>query len=152
MSKSDYRTMKNVFDKLIKDVGDSPTKNLLVKLKKDVFEKFEALKKEVEGTHHQYKSSTPVKDRFVDFKLNDSSNIKMTYRPSNGELLIKVSEKTPYHKIELLEKLGKKIISEIPDELKLTLRGTPHWSETEKGFRVVLADNNKSAYKLAFKN
>lgn len=120
------------------------------KLKKDVFEMFDSLKKEVERTHHQSKKSTPKEDRFVKITTVDSSNSKITYRPDNGECLIKLAKNTPEWKMEIAQKFGEHIIANFPDDVKLTLRGTLRWSDTNRNFHATLADNNRSQFNIIF--
>ena len=121
-----------------------------VKLKKDVFEIFDSLKKEIERSQHIHKKSTPKEDRFVKIIFVDSANSKITYRPDNGECLIKLAKNTPEWKMEIAQKFGEYVIANFPDDVKLTLRGTLKWSDTNRNFHTTLSDNNKSQFKIIF--
>lgn len=147
----DRRYIKNQFRQLIKKWGDDvELKESLKELQDTVFSKLDAMRKEIERTHHQNKPSTPFEYRYIKYEDVDSGDPKMTYRPSNGELLIKIPKNTPKLKRFLLTKLGLTIIEELPDEVKITLRGTPHWSESQSTYRVNLKDNNKSCHSFNF--
>ena len=146
-----YALIRKSFDDVAKVFEKNELDNCQVlKLKKDVFEIFDSLKKEVERSHHQSKKSTPKEDRFVKITTVDSANSKITYRPDNGECLIKLSRNTPEWKIKIAQEFGEHVIANFPDDVKLTLRGTLKWSDTNRNFNTTLLDNNKSQFKIIF--
>lgn len=146
-----YALIRKSFEDIAKVFEKNELDNCQVlKLKKDVFEIFDSLKKEVERSHHQSKKSTPKEDRFVKITTVDSANSKITYRPDNGECLIKLSRNTPEWKIKIAQEFGEHVIANFPDDVKLTLRGTLKWSDTNGNFHTTLSDNNKSQFKIIF--
>jgi hypothetical protein len=149
--KRKYAIIRNSFNSITKVLhknGFDTERN--VKLKKDVFEIFDSLKKEIERSQHTNKKSTPKEDRFVKIIFVDSANSKITYRPDNGECLIKLAKNTPLWKMEIAQKFGEQVIANFPDDVKLTLRGTLKWSDTNRKFHTTLLDNNKSQFNIIF--
>jgi hypothetical protein len=150
MSKK-YIKIKNSFDDIVKVLKNNGVDyRQAVVLKNDVFVMFDHLKKEIERSQHHHKKSTKKEDRFVKIETTNSANSKITYRPDNGECLIKLSKTTPEWKMEIAQKFGEQVIANFPDDVKLTLRGTLKWSDTNRYFRTTLSDNNKSQFKIIF--
>jgi hypothetical protein len=52
--------------------------------------------------------------------------------------------------MEIAQKFGEHVIANFPDDVKLTLRGTLKWSDTNRNFHTTLSDNNKSQFKIIF--
>lgn len=146
-----YAKIRSEFEKIIKILKKNDLDfKVVVDLKREVWDTFDRLKKEVERTHHDNKKSVPKEERFLEIIPTDGSMCKLTYRPENGQCLVKLQRNTPTHKILAAQELAEHVIDNFPDDVKLTLRGTLLWSDTKQGYRVTLADNNRSQYKLKF--
>jgi len=148
MSKGKYRQLKNRFHRLAKRNPDS--RDEIDELRKDVFARFDSLKQEIERSQHSRKPSTPVGGRYILCEDNGTSNPKFTYRPATGELLFKFSSLMPSSKLKLANFLATQVVNSIPDDIKMVLRGTLHWSESNQGWRVTLRDNNQTTTNLHF--
>lgn len=148
MSKHSLPDIRRSFQALAKKHKD----NDILSLMKIVTEKIDGLKREVERTHLENKHSTPVDMRYVVYMEIPRGNPKITYVPSTGECRVKISTKTPDQYKQAAKSFAEKIIKEIPDHIKLTLRGTLHWSNSLNSYRVTLQDNNHSveSHKLNF--
>jgi hypothetical protein len=115
-----------------------------IHLKELVTKKIQSLKDEVIRTHHQHKPSAEKSERYVNWVETDRSQVRMTYRPHTGECLLKFPRQTPQFKRELAVKLAYHVIKNLSDDIKLTLRGALHWSESMIQWRVTLQDNGRS--------
>ena len=140
-----YARLRRGFNSIVGRIADEETKKKLHDWRDTIFECIDALKGEAERNQMSNRVSTDYEKRFVKLQFGNKGNIKVTYRPENGECLIKVNDNTPDFKVELLKELGVRIIESIKNDVKLTLRGSAYWSDENQGFRVKLSPNaNKS--------
>lgn len=148
MSKYSLTDIRRKFQSLAKKHKDTEIMSLM----KIVSEKIEGLISETERTHLENKHSTPVDMRYVVYTETTGGNSKITYVPSTGECRVKISAKTPDEYKQAAKLFAEKLIREIPDHIKLTLRGTLHWSNSLNSYRVTLQDNSRSvkSHKLNF--
>lgn len=133
-------------EKTMKSNGLDTTQ--LQSLKKKVFDKIEGLIKEANRCQLSNRPTTPLEKRFVKIVDSNTCSSKITYRPDNGECLIKLGKNTPDWKRDAAMEFGNYVVSNISDKIKLTLRGTLKWSETKQNFHCNLFDNSKNVYHI----
>lgn len=92
----------------------------------------------------------PPEKRHVRMDVVSSQASKITFRPSNGEILVKSSKHNLERNNNLLLALAERVKNEIPEDVKQTLRGTCKWSESQQNFKVILRSNHSKAYAFAF--
>jgi hypothetical protein len=147
-SRHSLQDIRRSFQNLAKKHKD----NDILVLMKNVTEKIEGLILETERTHLENKSSATVEQRYVVYSEIPGGNPKITYVPSSGECRVKIPAKSPDEYKQAAKLFAEKIIKEIPDHIKLTLRGTLHWSNSLNNYRVTLQENSRSikSHKLNF--
>ena len=139
--------IKKGFDDLFKSFDPK----ILNELKRTVLDEWDRQKQAIERVELAYSKMANVSQRHVKTIEIPEKNAKITFRPSNGEILIKIPVGTPLFKIEKLEELAATLTKELPDNIPTTLRGTPHWSESERCFNISLVSNSKN-FKFAANN
>jgi hypothetical protein len=74
---------------------------------------------------------------------------RITYRPSDGEILVKVPNGTSDDILKVYQSLAESVKMNMPTEIDLTMRGV---IETEDGnrFKIRLRDNNQKVYSKTF--
>lgn len=87
--------------------------------------------------------------RFVRIEKKDVAKPRFTFRPSNGECLIKVPHDTSEEHLKQLLFLGYEIIRNIPEDVVLTLRGAARLSDADK-FDIRLQDNERKVFNFRF--
>lgn len=143
--------LRRKFNKIIKEIDNENTKEHIRVLRDQVFAKFEKMLGEIKLRPYQNRKTVAVEERKLNMVEYTTANIKATYRPETGELLIKVPINTPDWKREILKTIGEKIIAELPVYVKMTLRGDVRWSDSNRGFSVTLKDNDRKVYAYTFK-
>jgi len=129
------------FQKLIKSEEDPERKDQINLLSKRVQDAFDYLEDRYEAIRDKDKVSVDVEQRFITVVSTERKNPRFTYRPSTGELTVKI----PVHYGEAFRKslltFAERALKEIPQELKMVIRGTPDFSKTHQKYRLCLTGN-----------
>jgi hypothetical protein len=87
--------------------------------------------------------------RHINYITTNSRKAKITYRPSNGEILVKVPEGTSENIQHVFKHLAESVKTFMPETIDLTMRGTIE-TEDDNVFKIRLRDNNQKVYSKTF--
>lgn len=148
MNESIHR-IKKEFNALAKSLklSGAPELSLIGPLRERVFNEIERQQRAVVIQQHKNKEIVPPEDRFVTKEFK-GSQIKFTYRPTNGEIAIKIPLGTSQLRIDLARKLAEKIKNEMSGDVCVSMRGIAHFNGDEKSLRVTLGPNHKNGVKV----
>jgi len=87
--------------------------------------------------------------RHIKYITTDHSKARITYRPSNGEILVKVPVGTSENILKVYEELAEIVKNDMPEDIDLTMRGTIEMEDGNR-FKTRLRDNNQKVYSKTF--
>jgi hypothetical protein len=136
-----YSSYKRLFRSLIGQEECPLKKRSFQKLYDFSVEKFEGLKNEVERHHSKNRKVVSQQDRFVTIVRISQRTAKMTYRPSTGELLLKIPDVSGETITKRLIKLAHDVIDNIPMDVTRVVRGNPRYNQMADCYTVRLKEN-----------